>query len=445
MNSVDSGSWLVNMCGDNIHDGTRGAFWAWYPSHDCTGPYEQYYMPFPSGGCFPGTGSSAGMSVGMMCNGEPQWSPGDDYDVRVYANSEVLSMSDNELHMYPLRGIEFHCTHYTNGQPDWVQGTYGQRGYFEGMAWAGVDQEHYAYGHTARVSFYENNLGQMKAATGAGDLYYEAFSDLIPSNRSTYWSAGESISTPGAFGPWGILADVTQETAMALDISEEDAAWSFCFWDLPMKGKGGNGWGDRSDLAFPEELIFGEANNVSTWATTAVGNTDTKGSWLGAYKYEYTNLGPKRAEKGTVEKGVYGLESIVAPISTSNLFVGNWLAQTGPYDNTWGTSLYNMVGQSPGWYWYFSDRPKGKHFDQMIFGWYCNVVGSKNRWNVGDCSPEMMSGPNLKTRGNEPNKVDAKDLLQHYLNPFPSSFEWHGPAPLYYFKEIYQQVFIRKA
>ena len=205
----------------------------------------------------------------------------------------------------------------------------------------------------------------------------------------------------------------------------------YCFWDP----SGEFGFGDRSNLVNPEEVIFGQTGSLSTWATSGVGNVATRGSWMGAYKYVYTT-GLKPGEPN-VETGTYGLSSIIAPVSLGNIFVGNWLAATGPYANSWGTAMYMHVGSPSFFNGYF-----GKKINQAVFGFFCNPVSVAGGWITGECDSELMQGPSIHELLHD--KASAQELLKVYGERFPKSFDWKGPDPLYYFKKLYSQIWIHK-
>lgn len=307
---------------------------------------------------------------------------------------------DHHTDKYP-GNVEVHCFELrADGSAASVRGTYGQRGFFEGII---VDDS--MNSHTASVNFYEvGYIGNddLYVSTGTGLLQYD---DSWNYNGGFYYSSGfESMSVNNSISDWGIDPnwgcgdDIRGCLGLDQSVSDIEIAHQYCLWDATGK-KGYN----FENVDYKPWWIFGK-ENPNTWYPTGLGyNALTVGGpVVGAYRYTYTKDDCKDLnckKDGNVEWGVYGLDTNIAQVGSGFIINTIWYASTGPFKNRNGATLYALVA-----------GPGGKK--QQIIGFFCNSKKNNdpNIWAgkvLTDCSYD-------NNMSQKPNKNLAVQLFQTY-------------------------------
>ena len=262
-----------------------------------------------------------------------------------------FTIHDNRIDTLSPQGkVEYHCFNSdSNGMKNYVRGTYGYYGYFEGL----VDSFNPL---TFHINWYETGIGNgdLIGLTGSGILNYSSTWNAV---SGTYW-----ISGPGdmndSFKRWNSINGtfLTDDSSSA----GSDILLSNCLYP------GINYESPRSSITVLSDLSITSSSDSgsTTFCKVPVGGS---GTWLGTYLYKYT-----KAVDGIngIETGNYGVNSIGFSIKSGRGFVGKWIANTGPFAGGTGSNIYITISRSS---------------SILIIGFYCFVNSNLIRTN---CSTE---------------------------------------------------------
>jgi len=314
------------------------------------------------------------------------------FEVRGYCNNE------NPTKDHPLANLEVHCFELDDaGNPTYVRGTYGQRGYFEGKVIPGPQQT-----VDALVNFYE--VGLVKGLTpdrGSAKISYSE-STVV----GKYWG-NERI--PGSFGDWGIV-DSACDAAQSINESPDNdlLAVAFCFWpptDVEfaedLQDPSGRLFGGGGDLLGSADLLgSGDNENYNTLYLNALGSEFTGGNPIGAYVYYYSVADCKKGEldcrKGRNEEiGSYISNAVIGRGESAFVIPAVWNAATGPFANTEGSSLQAYLS--------IKDESGGR--TRFIIEHFCNSKKDGAVNILGPCS--ILISPEKRGSG----KKDGEYLV----------------------------------
>lgn len=268
-----------------------------------------------------------------------------------FTKLKSFNINDNRLNqLYSSGSKEYHCFNYdNNGIIIYVRGTYGNYGYFEGN----VDpiNELVFYINWYETSIINNNLA---ASTGSAILNYSSTWDAV---SGTYWITG-SGDMANSFKRWNSI----NGTFIVNDssTSNSDTLLEKCLYP------GVNYETQRSSISILSDLSMTSESDAgsSTFCKVPVGGP---GTWLGTYEYKYTI--DVDGVTGT-ETGNYGINPLGFSVKSGRGFVGQWIANTGPFAGHTGTNLYLTISRSS---------------RIIIVGFYCFVDSNLIRTQ---CQPE---------------------------------------------------------
>jgi hypothetical protein len=297
----------------------------------------------------------------------------------------------NDLYFNGL--IEHHCFNLKNNQRNYVRGTYGSYGYFEGR----VDPNNSFLFH---VNWYETSLTSLYGISGSATLNYNSSwnhvegiswsgssGDLSDSNSYKNWS-----STNGSY----ITNDSTSSGSQIL--------LEKCLYP------GGNYEIPRDSVAILQDhsITSSSSDGLNTICQAPVGGF---GLWFGTYSYEYSLA--KDGVSGT-ETGNYGLNSLGFRLKSGIGFVGEWKAVTGPYSGDHGSNLYITQSISSS--------------TVAIVGFYCFVSSSSAlpATTRTQCESEYYEVIVDKNSKKYREGVDSCPSLYRQDDSFRSLFEYAG-------------------
>jgi hypothetical protein len=329
---------------------------------------------------------------------------GPNFKIRTFRNSDFQSQAN------PQANVEVHCFNLdeNSGKATYVRGTFGMRGYFEGAI---------VNGKVAQVSWADvGYLGNtdLFVEAGAGTIWYDEHDQSF--QNGWYYSAGfESLNSSSSMAPWGIEGNcegtVWECLGLETTVTMEEIAMQYCFWDVA------NQW-DQSigNVRFEPWGIYGDKSPSTFWASGLGYNELTGGGpILGAYSYQYTKKECKDLDcmkDGSLETGVYSLDTNVAAMNSTWVITSVWTANSGPYKGQSGSSVYAIVA-----------GPNG--MNQKFFGFFCNAK-KNNHKNVN--AKKIFTGcfaEDVSYMG--PNKAKSVQLFQAFgkhLNWFNSWNTW---------------------
>lgn len=293
--------------------------------------------------------------------------------MKSYNNGELVTPQN------PKANVEYHCFELDRkGRPKYVRGTYGNRGYFEGVVRAGV----------ATVNFYEVSLvgSSLIPTTGAAVLTYRNdWTDV----HGPFWNGGGSnISMPT---DWGITGPCKN------CLKGRDLDWivaNKCLWD-------------RQASRAPDvpvnvnNMVFGDSSvSLSTFRNAVFGPSDTQGTTAGGYWYLYSpeacqQLNLPCEEMGNVEYGYYGYHAVSAGVAQAKIFVSTWNAVTGPAAGRVGSGVYAITKRDDAF---------------SVNGIFCYAYyDEEEHASLGSCTSD--GGPSTMPLNSS---QSAEDILHHY-------------------------------
>lgn len=245
----------------------------------------------------------------------------------------------NDLYFSGL--LEHHCFNLNNNQRNYVRGTYGSYGYFEGA----VDPLNPSLFH---VNWYETSLTSFYGVSGSASLNYNSSWNHV---EGIYWT-GSSGDPNDSFRNWSS----TNGSYVANDLtsSGSQVLLQHCLYP------GVNYETPRDSVAILQDhsITSSSSDGLNTICRAPVGGF---GLWFGTYRYEYSY--DKDGVSGT-ETGNYGLNSLGFLLKSGIGFVGEWKAITGPYSGDHGSNLYIIQATSSS--------------TVSIVGFYCFVDASSS-------------------------------------------------------------------
>jgi hypothetical protein len=391
--------------------------------------------------------------------------------INVYHNDDYQNPSLN-----PQSNVEVHCISIDPflGNPTYIRGTYGMRGYFEGSF---VSAPVYStlsaavnYFEVSSDSYNANQEGDVNVETGAGMLYFNSYAYSYQSG--TAFSSGVNSQTNrGSFKSWGVTSLCGRSdyglhslyACLGLDVqtttlSFDDIAKQYCLWDRhhleennynELPGGPTAAEQDVQHLNILTDMnwkIFADNNrhgeNVNTFQSLNIGfdnEAQLGGVLLGGYRYIYNDheclqLG---CASGGNSQGGFDLSSLF-PFTFDELFVdlGNAAARTeyGVYGTDsvlarannsliivgkWHAVTGPFAGQTGSVvYSLFSrrhrDSPKKIHY--YLRGFYCHTMKSS------DLPATTSYDPVTGTSTTSPRPNSAKVFSKCY---FENSYQLH--------------------
>jgi len=234
--------------------------------------------------------------------------------------------------------MEYHCM---NDKRDYVRGTYGMRGYFEGKV----------VGNNAFVNFWEITVKPGK------DFFGNITNTLVPSSGSAvisysekwdsvdgpFWNSGSSNITD-SYGMWGATEGACAKCVKGMysDTKLSMFRHNACLWS---DTRAAEHWDTLVGYA-----VYGLPGvSYNAWQPLGVGNENMP-AYAGAYKFTYTskqckNWGLDCDAYGKEETGNYGLNTISANIASGQVFASEINIRSGPikannYNQVKGSGIY---------------------------------------------------------------------------------------------------------
>lgn len=236
--------------------------------------------------------------------------------------------------------MEYHCM---SNKRDYVRGTYGMRGYFEGKV----------VGKNAFVNFWEitvkeplvndgNSTYSLVPSSGSAVISY---SDSWDSVDGPFWNSGSSNITD-SYGMWGATEGACAKCVKGNDSGAKLSAFRLgaCLWsDTKIAGD------FKTSMDYGNTVYGTPGVSYNTWSTAGVGNENSR-ALTGAYKYTYT---PELCEEwgydcqmyGYKEAGNYGLNTISAYIASGQVLASEINIRSGPvkgmnFEQVKGSGIY---------------------------------------------------------------------------------------------------------
>lgn len=233
----------------------------------------------------------------------------------------------------PNANIEYHCL---NNERNYVRGTYGLRGYFEGKV----------VGQQAFVNFWEltisgdsdlNNV--ITPSSGSAVIQY---SDKWDSVDGPFWSSGNSNIT-GSYGMWGATEGFCAKCVKGAEKNLREFRHDNCLWNDRSGAM-------RNRFDYYNGYTLGVQNkSYNVWASAGAGN-EQSASLYGAYSYTYS---PKECRDnnldcmmyGYEEAGNYGVNTVSAYVASGRVLATEINIKSGPLAarspmRTTGTGIY---------------------------------------------------------------------------------------------------------
>jgi len=264
-----------------------------------------------------------------------------------------------------------------NKERDYVRGTYGMRGYFEGKV----------VKNNAFVNFWEITV---KPATSSSGVMGSEMISLVPSSGSAvisysemwdsadgpFWNSGSSNITD-SYGMWGATEGACEQCVRGHGTGEKLSAFRLgaCLWSDNAKV-----WDTKMDYG----LTYGYSNvSFNTWMAAGIGNENSP-ALAGAYKYNYT---PEQCEEwgyncqmyGYKETGNYGLNTISANIASGQVFASEINIRSGPvkgpsgYNPVKGSGIYVAYQTDCEWKFYYNSTDGWCNKKSSLVGFFCTL------------------------------------------------------------------------
>lgn len=217
---------------------------------------------------------------------------------------------------------EHHCFNIdTSNNRNYVRGTYGAYGYFEGS----VDPLNSYLFH---INWYETSLENMYGSSGSGVLNYSKTWDQV---SGRYWN-GVTDDLNSSYGPW--LSSNGTHILFDLTVDDSNVLLRKCLYP------GINHERIRNSVPILQDLSITSSgtDGLNTFCRAPARGYNL---WFGTYKYHYLM---DRDGFTATEYGNYGMNSIGFLIKSGIGFVGEWKANTGPFAGDHGTTLYILLG-----------------------------------------------------------------------------------------------------
>jgi hypothetical protein len=289
----------------------------------------------------------------------------------------------NELYYSGL--IEHHCFDINNNERNYVRGTYGSYGYFEGR----VDPLDSTRFH---INWYETSSTTLFGVSGSAVLNY-----------NSSWSHVEGISWTGSSGDSFQNWSSTNGTSITNDSTSSGSQILLEKCLFP----GINYQTSRNSVAILQDqsITSASSDGLNTICQAPVGGLSL---WFGTYSYEYSL--DKDGVSGT-ETGNYGLNSLGFQLKSGLGFVGEWKANTGPYSGDHGSNLYVIQSISSS--------------TVAIVGFYCFVESSSSvAITRTQCENEYYEVIVDKDSKEYRHGVDSCPYLYRQDNSFRSLYEF---------------------
>lgn len=250
---------------------------------------------------------------------------------------------------------EYHCFDEINGVKNYVRGTYGSYGYFEGR----VDS---LLQNIFHVNWFEVDIFNSIPVSGAAVLNYTIIDNSWTKVNGPTWRTGSS-DIIDSYESW-----TSENGTFQTDDRYQNSSniiLEKCLY------AGINRASSRLDI---DILTRSSVSGFSVQGKISFCKIPAgpAGSWLGTYEY---------IENNNVEFGNYGLNPFGFFLRSGMGFVGNWKATRGLFKNSYGSSLYMITIRSS---------------KVIIVGFFCkDGICSNERYDVDGTSSSMNTCPQL--------------------------------------------------
>jgi hypothetical protein len=255
----------------------------------------------------------------------------------------TYSIQDQRSNSFYSEGtFEHHCFNFNNGQRNYVRGTYGSYGYFEGA----VDRNNPLL---FLINWYETSLATVNGVSGSALLNYSSTWNSV---SGISWSSGSS-DLNDSYHSWSsnngtVLADDSSTSGSDLLLTK-------CLYP------GANYETPRVSISILKDksITSASSDGTNSFCQVPAGGFSL---WFGTYLYHYTL--DKDGVKGT-ETGNYGVNSLSFLLKSGMGVVGEWKAVTGPYAGDHGTNLYVILSTTSA--------------QVLVVGFYCFLDSNSQR------------------------------------------------------------------
>jgi len=276
--------------------------------------------------------------------------------------------------------MEYHCM---SPKRDYVRGTYGMRGYFEGKV---VD-------NNAFVNFWEITV---KQPTSSADITLVpssgsaviSYSKMWDSADGPFWNSGSSNITD-SYGMWGATEGACAKCVKGFDTGAKLSAFRLgaCLWS---DTKEAQDW--KTSMNYGSTVYGTPGVSYNTWSSVGVGNED-KSALTGAYKYTYTpalceEWGYNCTMYGYRETGNYGLNTISANIASGQVFASEINIRSGPvkgmnYDQVKGSGIYVAYQKNCEMQYYYNSTEGWCQPKSGLIGFFCTLSPTAGLYQCG--------------------------------------------------------------
>jgi len=290
--------------------------------------------------------------------------------------------------------MEYHCM---SNKRDYVRGSYGMRGYFEGKV----------VGNNAFVNFWEVTVSQENGKFSLGPTSGSAvisYSEMWDSADGPFWNSGSSNITD-SYGMWGATEGACAKCVKGFDTGAKLSAFRLgaCLWS---DTKVAEDWFTKFDYGM---VVYGTPGvSYNTWSSVGVGN-DNSPALVGAYRYMYT---PAQCEEwgynctafGYKESGNFGLNTISANIASGQVFASEINIRSGPvkgsnsdvYENVKGSGIY-VAYQKDCEMMYYGPNSTGYSWCKRksgLTGFFCTLSPTAGLYQCGSDSGDSQDNVN---------------------------------------------------